>query len=141
MEKEKIKKRVKSFSLQNDLKSRESKNGIFLYKKAKYKPTDFQSYVSFQEKTNDLEDIFQGIKDELNYFIHLDENYEKDEEETFMKNIKELKKTKIADDGKQLRATIPKKFVDEHKVTNKDSIEWKSQKGKLKGELVKDDTN
>ena len=49
-----------------------------------------------------------------------------------------MKKTKIVQD-KQTRATIPKKFVDEFEITNKDSMEWESSKGKLKGELKKDE--
>jgi hypothetical protein len=54
------------------------------------------------------------------------------------KIIFKMKKTKITQDKTQTRATIPKKFVDEFEVTNKDSIEWKSQRGKLKGELIRD---
>lgn len=49
------------------------------------------------------------------------------------------KQTKVIVDKKQVRTTIPKKFVDEHKVTNKDKIEWESKKGKLKGELKKNE--
>lgn len=48
-------------------------------------------------------------------------------------------KTKIVKDKKQTRTTIPKKFVDEHKITKKDSMEWESKNGKLKGELKKDE--
>jgi hypothetical protein len=50
-----------------------------------------------------------------------------------------MKQTKVTQDKPQTRATIPKEFVDEHKVTNKDSVEWKSEEGKLKGELVKNE--
>ncbi len=48
----------------------------------------------------------------------------------------EKKETKIVQD-KQTRATIPKKFVYKHKITNKDSMEWESEGKKLKGELKK----
>ena len=44
-------------------------------------------------------------------------------------------KTKVTQDKTQTRATIPKKFVEKHKVTKKDSIEWNDDDGKLKGEL------
>ncbi len=47
-----------------------------------------------------------------------------------------MKKTKIVQD-KQTRATIPKEYVDKHKVTNKDSMEWDDEDGKLKGVLKK----
>jgi len=49
----------------------------------------------------------------------------------------EKKETKITQDKTQTRATIPKKFVEEHKVTKEHSIEWESKNGKLKGELKK----
>lgn len=49
------------------------------------------------------------------------------------------KQTKITQDKTQTRATIPKEFVDEHKITKKDSMEWGSENGKLKGELKKND--
>jgi len=44
------------------------------------------------------------------------------------------KQTKIVQD-KQTRATIPKEFVDELEITNKDSMEWEVKNKKLKGEL------
>lgn len=47
------------------------------------------------------------------------------------------KQTKITQDKTQTRSTIPKEFVDKHKVDKKDSIEWESKNGKLKGELKK----
>ena len=47
------------------------------------------------------------------------------------------KKMKITQDKTQTRATIPKAFVDEFKVTKKDKIEWDNKNGKLKGELKK----
>ena len=43
--------------------------------------------------------------------------------------------TKITQDKTQTRSTIPKKFVEKHRVTKKDSIEWNDDDGKLKGEL------
>lgn len=52
-----------------------------------------------------------------------------------------MKKTKITQDKTQTRSTIPQKFVDEFNVTNKDSMEWKSDKGKLKAELVNGDSS
>ena len=55
--------------------------------------------------------------------------------------IFKMKKTKVTQDKTQTRSTIPKKFVDEFEITKKDSIEWKSEEGKLKGELVKNDTS
>ena len=48
-----------------------------------------------------------------------------------------MKKTKITQDKTQTRATIPKEFVDKHKITNKDSMEWDDESGKLKGVLKK----
>lgn len=51
----------------------------------------------------------------------------------------QTKRTKIAQAKKQTRATIPKEFVEDHNITGKDSIEWKSEAGKLKGELVKNE--
>lgn len=48
-----------------------------------------------------------------------------------------MKATKITQDKTQTRATIPKEFVDKHKVTGEDSMEWDDSKGKLKGELKK----
>jgi len=50
-----------------------------------------------------------------------------------------MKKTKITQDKTQTRATIPKEFVDKHKVTREDSIEWDDDKGKLKGVLKKNE--
>ncbi len=47
------------------------------------------------------------------------------------------KSTKITQDKKQTRATIPKEFVDKHKITKQDEVEWDDSKGKLKGELKK----
>ena len=49
------------------------------------------------------------------------------------------KQTKITQDKKQTRATIPKEFVEKHKITKKDKMEWDDKKGKLKGELKKDE--
>ncbi|KKN40769.1 hypothetical protein LCGC14_0729850 [marine sediment metagenome] len=49
------------------------------------------------------------------------------------------KQTKITQDKTQTRSTIPKEFVDKHKVTKKDSMEWESKEGKLKGELKKNE--
>ena len=51
----------------------------------------------------------------------------------------EKKTTKITQDKTQTRSTIPKKFVEEFKVTRKDSIEWNNKNGKLKGELKKNE--
>lgn len=48
-----------------------------------------------------------------------------------------IMKTKVTQDKTQTRATIPKKLVDKHKVTKKDSIEWDDEDGKLKGELIR----
>lgn len=45
------------------------------------------------------------------------------------------KETKITQDKTQTRATVPKEFVDEFKVTKEDKIEWDNKSGKLKGEL------
>lgn len=45
-----------------------------------------------------------------------------------------MKTTKIVQD-KQTRATIPKEFVDELKITKEDSMEWEVKNKKLKGEL------
>ncbi len=49
------------------------------------------------------------------------------------------KSTKITQDKTQTRATIPKVFVDKFKVTKQDEVEWSDEKGKLKGELKKDE--
>ncbi len=49
------------------------------------------------------------------------------------------KTTNIIKDQKQTRTTIPKEFVDKFKVTKQDSMEWSDEKGKLKGELKKDE--
>ena len=46
-------------------------------------------------------------------------------------------KTKVTQDKTQTRSTIPKKLVDEFKVTKKDSIEWENKGGKLVCELKK----
>lgn len=43
--------------------------------------------------------------------------------------------TKVTQDKTQTRATIPKQFVEEHKITKEDIIAWESKNGKLKGEL------
>ena len=48
------------------------------------------------------------------------------------------KETKITQDKSQTRSTIPKVFVDKHKVTSKDSMEWDDKDGKLKGVLKND---
>lgn len=45
------------------------------------------------------------------------------------------KKTKITQDQTQTRATIPKQFVEELKITKKDEVEWEVKNNKLKGEL------
>ena len=45
--------------------------------------------------------------------------------------------TKITQDKKQTRSTIPKEFVDKHNITKQDEVEWDDSKGKLKGELKK----
>jgi hypothetical protein len=87
-----IEKKVKAFALKNKLKTRKSKNGVFLSKKAKYKPTDFSNYVSFQENPSDLKYVFKGIKDDLGHFEYLDKNYEQNQEETFKKNLKSSRK-------------------------------------------------
>ncbi len=49
------------------------------------------------------------------------------------------KSTKITQDKKQTRSTIPKEFVDKFEITKKDEVEWDDSKGKLKGELKKFD--
>lgn len=49
------------------------------------------------------------------------------------------KQTKITQDKTQTRSTIPKEFVNKHKITKKDSIEWDDEDGKLKGELKKNE--
>lgn len=49
------------------------------------------------------------------------------------------KTTNIAVSKKQTRATIPKVFVDKFKVTKKDEVEWSDDRGKLKGELKKNE--
>ena len=43
--------------------------------------------------------------------------------------------TKITQDKTQTRSTIPKKMVEKHNVTKKDSIVWNDKGGKLKGVL------
>lgn len=48
-----------------------------------------------------------------------------------------MKTTKIIKDKKQVRATIPKEYVDKHKITKKDEMEWDDKNGKLKGVLKK----
>jgi len=45
------------------------------------------------------------------------------------------RKTKVTQDKTQTRATIPKQFVDELKITKKDEVEWEIKNRKLKGEL------
>ncbi len=50
-----------------------------------------------------------------------------------------MKETKVTQDKTQTRATIPKEYVEEFNVTKKDTVAWKSEEGKLKGELVKND--
>ena len=49
------------------------------------------------------------------------------------------KQTKIIHDKKQTRTTIPKQFVDEAEVETGDMMEWEIKKGKLKGELKKNE--
>ena len=49
-----------------------------------------------------------------------------------------MKQTKITQDKTQTRSTIPKKYVDEFEVTNKDSMKWDKKKGKLVAELMKE---
>ena len=48
------------------------------------------------------------------------------------------KETKVTQDSKQTRSTIPQKFVDEFKVTNKDKVEWKDTRGILRGKLIQE---
>lgn len=50
-----------------------------------------------------------------------------------------MKETKVTQDKTQTRSTIPKEFVEEFKVTKKDSMQWKTEEGKLKGELIKNE--
>ena len=50
-----------------------------------------------------------------------------------------MKETKITQDKTQTRATIPQEFVDKHKVTKEDEMEWDDAEGKLKGELKKNE--
>ena len=45
------------------------------------------------------------------------------------------KESNIIVDTKQTRTTIPKVFVDKHKVTKRHKIQWDDDDGKLKGEL------
>ena len=44
---------------------------------------------------------------------------------------------KIIRDKIQVRTTIPKQFVEEHKITKEDTVEWESKNGKLKAGLKK----
>ncbi len=46
-----------------------------------------------------------------------------------------MKESNIIQDKKQTRTTIPKEYVDKHKITKKDKMEWDDQDGKLKGVL------
>ena len=48
-----------------------------------------------------------------------------------------MKETKITQDDRQTRATIPKVFVKEFGITKEDKMEWESSEGKLKGSLKK----
>ena len=48
------------------------------------------------------------------------------------------KQTKITQDKKQTRSTIPKEFVEEFKITKKNKIEWESRRNKLIGRLIND---
>lgn len=45
------------------------------------------------------------------------------------------KQTNIAVSKKQVRATIPKEFVEEMNVTKEDKMEWQIKNKKLRGEL------
>ena len=47
------------------------------------------------------------------------------------------KQTNIIQTNKQTRSTIPKKFVEELKITKEDKVEWEIKNKKLKGELKK----
>lgn len=47
------------------------------------------------------------------------------------------KQTRITQDAKQTRSTIPKEFVDELAITKEDNVEWAVKDKKLKGELKK----
>ena len=47
------------------------------------------------------------------------------------------RKTKVTQDKTQTRATIPKQFVEELKITKKDEVEWDIKNNKLKGELTR----
>jgi len=49
------------------------------------------------------------------------------------------RQTKIAVSKKQVRATIPKQFVEGFKVTKEDKMEWEDKNGKLKAELKKNE--
>ena len=53
--------------------------------------------------------------------------------------IIKMKQTKITQDKTQTRATIPKKFVEEMKITKEDKMQWEIKNKKLKGELVKNE--
>lgn len=53
-----------------------------------------------------------------------------------MIQINMKKETKVTQDNKQTRSTIPQKFVDEFKVTSKDKVEWDNTRGTLKGRLI-----
>ena len=48
------------------------------------------------------------------------------------------KQTKITQDKKQTRSTIPKEFVEEYKITKENKIEWESRRNKLIGRLIND---
>jgi hypothetical protein len=48
------------------------------------------------------------------------------------------KETKVIQDNKQTRSTIPQKFVDEFKVTNKDKVQWEDTRGMLRGRLIQE---
>ena len=49
------------------------------------------------------------------------------------------KTTKIIKDKKQTRTTIPAEFVKQKEIQSGDKIEWEIKKGKLKGELKKNE--
>lgn len=48
-------------------------------------------------------------------------------------------KTKVTQDDRQTRSTIPRVFVTELDITKNDEVEWALRRGKLKGELKKNE--
>lgn len=57
----------------------------------------------------------------------------------FLKDNMKKKTMNIVKDIKQVRTTIPKEFVEELDINNKDKMEWKLHNKKLKGELKKNE--